>query len=164
MRLPAVYLRFLKRKIVHDPLPAEDIAAGWALGMFIGCSVPFGMQLVISIPLAMMMRVSKLGATLGTFITNPVTIFVIYPAQTYLVNKLLFGGSLSFSNLMSMEWTWTSVRRLGAEAMVSFFLGGFLVATIMTPITYFFVKRLVTKHRERRARHDQLQNSKAEAS
>ena len=151
MRLPTVYFRFLKRKIVHDPLPAQGIAAGWALGMFIGCSVPFGLQLIVSIPLAMMMRVSKLGATLATFITNPVTIFFIYPAQTYVVNKILFDGSLTFSRLMDMEWTWASVRRLGAEAMVSFFLGGFLMAIIMTPITYFLVKGLVTRHRERRA-------------
>ena len=150
MRLPSVYFRFLKRKIVHDPLPPEDIAAGWALGMFIGCSVPFGLQLIISIPLAMMMRVSKLGATLATFVTNPVTIFVIYPAQTFIVNKILFDGSLTFSRLMEMEWTWSAVRRLGAEAMVSFFLGGFLFAIVMTPITYFVVKRLVVCHRERR--------------
>ena len=151
MRLPAVYLRFLKRKIVHDPLPAEDVAAGWALGMFIGCSVPFGLQLIISIPLAMMMRVSKLGATLATFITNPVTIFFIYPAQTYIVNKMLFNGSLTFSKLMEMEWTWASVRRLGAEAMASFFLGGFLLAVVLTPITYFVVRSFVVRHRRRRA-------------
>ena len=151
MRQPSVYLRFIKKKIVHDPLPPESIAAGWALGMFVGCAVPFGLQLIISIPLAMMMRVSKLGATLATFITNPVTIFFIYPAQTYVVNKLLFGGSLTFSKLMNMEWCWASVRRLGAEAMASFFLGGFLSAIIMTPITYFVVRQLVVCHRERRA-------------
>lgn len=155
MKTPSVYMRFLKRKIVHDPLPPENIAAGWALGMFIGCSVPFGLQLVISIPLAMMMRVSKLGATLATFITNPVTIFIIYPAQTYIVNKILFGGSLTFARLMEMEWTWTAVRRLGAEAIVSFFLGGFLFAIILTPITYFAVKSLVTCHRERRQQRQQ---------
>jgi len=150
MRLPSVYFRFLKRKIVHEPLPPEDIAAGWALGMFIGCSVPFGLQLIISIPLAMMMRVSKLGATLATFITNPVTIFFIYPAQTFIVNKILFGGSLTFARLMDIEWTWAAVRRLGVEAIVSFFLGGFLFAIVLTPLTYFFVKRLVVCHRERR--------------
>ena len=82
--------------------------------------------------------------------TNPVTIFVIYPAQTFIVNKILFGGSLTFSKLMNMEWTWVSVRRLGAEAMVSFFLGGFLFAIIMTPITYFVVRHVVVRHRERR--------------
>ena len=92
--------------------------------MFIGCAIPFGMQLVIAIPLAIMMRVSKLGATMGTFITNPVSIFFIYPVQTYLVNKMLFGGSLTYEKLADTEWTWAAVRRLGADAMVSFFLGG----------------------------------------
>ena len=141
------YLRRLREKMVRDPLPPEDIAAGWALGVFIGCAIPFGLQLIISIPLAMMMRVSKIGATLGTFITNPVTIFFIYPAQTFVVNKLLFDGSLTYSRLANTEWTWAAVRRLGAEAMASFFLGGFLLAIVMTPIAYFTVKRLVVRAR-----------------
>ena len=145
------YLRRLREKMVRDPLPPEDIAAGWALGVFVGCAVPFGLQLIISIPLAMMMRVSKIGATLGTFITNPVTIFFIYPAQTFVVTKLLFGGSLTYSRLATTEWTWAAVRRLGAEAMASFFLGGFLLAIVMTPIAYFTVKRLVVRAREFRA-------------
>lgn len=144
---PLAYLRFLKGKMLRERLPPEDIAAGWALGMFVGCAIPFGMQLVISIPLAMMMRVSKIGATLGTFITNPVTIFFIYPAQTYIVNRLLFGGSLSYESLAATEWSWDAVRRLGGDVMASFFLGGFLLAAVMTPLTYFFVKRLVVRYR-----------------
>ena len=146
------YFRRLREKMVHDPLPPEDIAAGWALGVFVGCAVPFGLQLIISIPLAMMMRVSKIGATLGTFITNPVTIFFIYPAQTFVVNRLLFGGSLTYSKLANTEWSWAAVRRLGAEVMASFFLGGFLLAIVLTPIAYFAVKRVVVRSRAWRAK------------
>ena len=135
--------------MVGDPLPPEDVAAGWALGMFIGCSIPFGLQLIVSVPLAIMMRVSKIGATLGTLITNPVTIFFIYPAQTWVVNRLLFGGSLSFQRLMETEWTWTAVRHLGAEAMVSFFLGGLALGMILSPMTYFVVRRIVLRHRSK---------------
>jgi uncharacterized protein (DUF2062 family) len=138
--------------MIHDPLPPEGVAAGWALGMFIGCAIPFGLQLIVSIPLALMMRISKIGATLGTLITNPITIFFIYPAQTYVVNKILFGGSITYSKLMNVEWTWESVRRLGAEAMASFFLGGIFLALIMTPITYLVVKSLVVRHRKRRSK------------
>ena len=139
-------------RMVGDPLPAESVAAGWALGMFVGCSVPFGFQLVISVPLALMMRVSKIGATLATFITNPVTIFVIYPAQTYVANLLFFGGTLSFASLCGVEWTWEAVRRLGAEAIASFFLGGFLNAIVLTPLTYFIVLHVVRARRARSRR------------
>lgn len=138
----------IREKMVGEPLPAEDVAAGWALGMFVGCAIPFGLQLIISVPLAMMMRVSKVGATLGTLITNPVTIFFIYPAQTYLVNRLLFGGSLTYKRLIEVEWTWQAVRKLGAETMASFFLGGIFLAVVMTPITYIAVKKLVIAKRK----------------
>lgn len=141
------YLRALREKIVKEPLSPNRVAAGWALGMFVGCSIPFGLQLIISVPLAIMMRVSKVGATVGTLITNPVTIFFIYPAQTYVMNLILFDGSLSFDRLMGLEWTWETVRKLGTEAMASFFIGGFSLAIILTPITYFIVKSIVVRHR-----------------
>lgn len=146
------YWRRLKARMVKEQLPPEDIAAGWALGVFVGCAVPFGLQLIISIPLAMMMRVSKVGATLGTLVTNPVSIFFIYPAQTFVVNRLLFGGSLTYSKLAETEWSWVAVRRLGAEVMASFFLGGFLLAIILTPLAYFSVKRIVIRARALRER------------
>lgn len=143
------YWHDLKAKMVRDPLPPEDVAAGWALGMFIGCSIPFGFQLIVSIPLAIMMRVSKVGATLGTLITNPVTILIIYPVQTWAVNKFVFSGSLSFQRLMDMEWTWEAVCRLGVDAMMSFFIGGIVLALVLSPITYFTVKRIVVRYRRR---------------
>ena len=139
----------IRERMVRDPLPPESVAAGWALGVFVGCAFPFGFQLIVSVPLAMMMRVSKIGATVGTLISNPVTILFIYPAQTYIVNRLLFGGSLSFSKLMCEEWTWATVRHLGGEVMTSFFLGGFVLALVLTPIAYFAVRQVVIVYRGR---------------
>lgn len=138
--------------MVADPLPPGRVAAGWALGMFVGCTVPFGMQLVISVPLAVLLRISKIGASVGTLITNPVSIFFIYPAQTYAVNKLLFGGSLSYSKLRGMEWTWESVKSLGMEAVICFLLGGLFLGAVLTPITYFLVKKLVICKRRYQSR------------
>jgi uncharacterized protein (DUF2062 family) len=101
------------------------------------------MQLVISVPLAILFRISKIGASVGTLITNPVSIFFIYPAQTYAVNKLFFGGSLSYSKLQEMEWTWEAVKSLGIEAVICFLLGGLILSAILTPITYFIVRKIV---------------------
>ena len=132
--------------MVGDPLPPEDVAAGWALGMFIGCSIPFGLQLIVSVPLAIMMRVSKIGATIGTLITNPVTIFFIYPAQTWVMYNLLFGNREMGE--LPTEWTRESVMALSGPVIISFFLGGLALALILSPVTYFTVKRIVIRYRK----------------
>lgn len=147
-------LRRLKRKIAREKLSPGAIAGGWALGMFIGCAIPFGFQLIVSVPLAMRLKVSKIGATLGTFITNPVTILFIYPAQTFAVDYLLFDGSITFERLRGMEWTFDSVASLGGEVMASFFIGGFMLAAILAPLTYLMVKRMVVAYRSAREKHD----------
>ena len=71
------YFRLLKGKMLRDRMSPNRVAAGWAIGMFIGCSVPFGFQLVVSVPVAVLTKTSKIGATLGTFVTNRVTIFFV---------------------------------------------------------------------------------------
>ena len=58
-------------------------------------------------------------------------------------------ASLSLPKLVAMDWTWEAVRRLGVDAMLSFFIGGIALALITSPPTYFFVKRLVESHRRR---------------
>ena len=144
------YLQKLRDAMVRDPLPPEDVAAGWALGMFIGCAIPFGLQLLVSIPLAVMMRVSKIGATVGTLITNPVTIFFIYPAQTWVVYNLVFGDRPMGE--LPEEWTFEAVMALSGPVVISFFLGGLLLALVLSPLTYFAVKRIVINFRRRRGR------------
>ncbi len=111
MRKLRAYFRLLKGKMLRDRMSPNRVAAGWAIGMFIGCSVPFGFQLVVSVPAAVLTKTSKIGATLGTFVTNPVTIFFIYPAQTWAVYRVLFGGSPELPS----EWTWEAVKALAGR-------------------------------------------------
>ena len=150
------YYRLIRRKMVRDPLPPEDVAAGWALGMFVGCSVPFGLQLIVSVPLAMMMRVSKVGATLGTFITNPLTIWIIYPAQTMAMGWLL-GRDFSWDYILkamrgvAKNSDWKTLLSLSGDVVVCFILGGLALAAVLTPITYFTVRTLVRKYRSGRS-------------
>ena len=147
MSLAARWKR-LREKMVRDPLPPESVAAGWALGVFIGFSIPFGLQLIVSVPLALMMRVSKVGATLGTFVTNPATIFFLYPAQTWVVYNLLF-GSREMGELPT-EWTRQTVMALSGPVIISFFLGGLALAMVLSPVTYHVVKRIVIRQRRRK--------------
>ena len=146
--------RLLRVGILREQHSPEYIARGWALGMFVGCAIPFGLQLCISIPLSFVIRGSRIGAALGTLLTNPVTIFFIYPAQTWVADRFLLGGNLAYSRLCGLEWTFETVKSLGSEMIAAFFLGGLLLALIMTPLTYIVVLRYVHFHRERRLKKE----------
>ena len=145
----------LYAKMVREKASPEFIARGWAIGMFYGCAIPFGFQLILSIPTALLMRGSKIGAVVGTFITNHFTIFVIYPVQCYVGNKLI-GGKLSYPVIKSAmtqlisKASYRALFDLGWELAASFFIGGALLALVMTPLTYFGVKNLVIRRRERK--------------
>ena len=143
-------LRALRARMVAERGSPEYVARGWALGMFIGCSVPFGVQLLVSVPLSFPLKAGKIGAVAGTFITNPITIFFIYPAQTWAADKLL-GGNLSYAKLEGLEWSWHTVTALGVDVFAAFFLGGFILAMVLSPITYFVVRALVVRWRKVRA-------------
>ena len=148
MRSLGAYWSSLREKMVRDPLPPENVAAGWALGVFVGFAIPFGLQLVVSVPLALMMRVSKIGATVGTFVTNPATIVFISPAQTWVVYNLVFGNR--DMGELPTEWSRRAVMSLSGPVIISFFLGGIALAMVFSPITYHIVKRIVVRHRRRK--------------
>lgn len=145
----------LYAKIVREKADANYIARGWAIGMFCGCFIPFGLQLIISIPAAFILRGSKIGATLGTLLTNHVTIFFIYPLQCYVGDRLL-GGRLSWEQIKEVmasvleKQSFESLFELGWHLTLAFFIGGAILTAIMTPLTYIGVKKLVIQRRERR--------------
>ena len=145
-------------KIVREKATPEYIARGWSIGMFFGCTIPIGGQLICSIPAAYLLKGSKIGAVLGTFITNQVTVFFIYPAQCYAGAKLL-GLDLSYGDikikLMDLMEASTplefrdALMKLAGDLSVSFLVGGAIMAVVFTPITYVVVKRMVVVYRIR---------------
>ncbi len=145
------YWNFIYQKIVGEEASPEYVARGWAIGMFWGCVGPFGLQLLVSIPTAFILRGSKIGATVGTFITNHFTIFVIYPIQCYVGSKLI-GAGLTYDVVKNAmvkvinEQSYEALLSCGTDLMWSFFAGGFLMAAVFVPITYFGVLRIAKRY------------------
>ena len=146
-------LRYYYNKAVREKGTPEYIARGWAIGMFIGFAVPFGLQLMVSIPLSFLLKGSKLGAAVGTLATNHFTIFLIYPFQCWLGSRLI-GQPLCFSEIHSKlelvfeNQDYATLFGLGKTLIASFFIGGFLLAFVSTPICYFAVKTMVVEYRK----------------
>ena len=136
----------------------DYIARGWAFGVFVGSVIPFGMQLVVAVPLAFRLKISKIGATLGTFVTNPLTILFIYPAQCWvgsrIVGKPLTWEYLRTDVLEMLRHTdvFSAAGRdvlcsLGSRLLAGFFAGGLLLGIVLAPVAYVCVKKIVERHR-----------------
>ena len=164
-KIRRLYVRFLAKMLKEKASP-EYIARGWAIGMFFGCLIPFGFQLICSIPTAFLLKGSKIGATLGTFLTNHVTIFVIYPVQCYVGNKLI-GGKLTYDNIRDAmgrvlaNQDYQTLFGLGWDLVISFFIGAAILTAITTPITYWGVLTAVRRHRANKAARAKLRASRA---
>lgn len=142
-------------KIVREKATPEYIARGWAIGMFYGCLIPFGFQLLCSVPTALVLKGSKIGAVLGTLLTNHFTVFIIYPVQCFVGNRLI-GGSVSYAEIekafqsVLKEQSYEALLGIGGELVAAFFVGGALLTLVMTPLTYWFVKSLVIQYHNRK--------------
>ena len=145
-------LSALYDKIVKERKSAEFIARGWALGVFVGSVIPFGIQIYIALPLSFLLKGSKIGALTGTLISNPLTIFFLYPAQCWMGSRLL-GKDISWDAISEAlrgvleHQDWSSLSQLSGHLVTSFFAGGLLLAAVSTPLAYFFVLHLVRNYR-----------------
>ena len=164
----------LRARMVREKQPPEFVARGWAIGMFYGCTIPFGFQLILSIPTAILLKGSKIGATVGTFITNHFTIFFIYPVQCWAGNQVLraFGHDVVSVEVIVSEFRhvgslsplsgefWSALGQLGGGVMASFFIGGALLALVCTPLTYWGVLHMVRSRRARAERRKRERRAK----
>lgn len=147
-------------RIVKEKASPEYIARGWAIGMFYGCLIPFGFQLMLSIPTAFLLKGSKIGATVGTLITNHFSVFIIYPLQCWAGGKLM-GINLTFSSVsgaldeLIREQSFQAMGKLGTDLIIAFFIGGAILTAVMTPLTYYFVLNLVRAYRRKKEEKNQ---------
>ena len=152
--------RYWFRKLIRHPGDPAYLARGVALGLLIGFLIPIGAQLIVVIPLAFLLRAAKVPAIAATWISNPFTVFLIYPAQFYLGSYLIF-HPLSFAGIsgnvrqLLLERSPEAFWALGGQLIASFFAGGVLFGGIAAGIGYCCTLRAVRAYRQRRAERRQ---------
>ena len=145
-------LSSLYDKLVRERKSAEFIARGWSIGVFVGSVIPFGVQIYVALPLSFLLKGSKIGALTGTLISNPLTIFFLYPAQCWAGSRIL-GKNVSWEAIteamkdVMTHQDWSSLSHLSGHLVTSFFAGGLMLAAVSTPLAYFGILYLVRHYR-----------------
>ena len=131
------------KKLQGDP---NFIAAGMAIGIFVGITPTFPFHTVIVIALAYILRASKAAAAIGVWIGNPLTIPFIY-LGSYKTGALILGASLPFDARFT---SFTELTKLGFGATIALLTGGVIIGIPFAAASYFITRRLVKKFRSRR--------------
>lgn len=87
------------------------IARGFAVGLFLGMLPVLGLQTVLALVLAFLIRGSKVAALLGTLLTNPVTFGPILWAD-YITGNYFLGGAPDPQHAVVIEKTAETVEKV----------------------------------------------------
>ncbi|MDT8440971.1 MAG: DUF2062 domain-containing protein [Desulfuromonadales bacterium] len=117
----------------------DEIAKGIALGIFVGMTPTFGIQMGIALLLAYLFRQNRLAAVLGVWVTNPLTAPVIYAVE-YELGRLLLG--LPRAGLPK-ELSFQAYAELGWNVLAPLWVGGTITGIILGSLAYFVTLRLI---------------------
>jgi uncharacterized protein (DUF2062 family) len=140
--LRKTYERFIK--IRGEP---QDIAMGLALGLFLGVSPMFGLQVWIAILLAALFKWNKIAAALGTVISNPFTTPFIYAATYYVGSKLFDTGKILPAGL---AWDFNTLVRILSKTPQVFWawtLGGVILGLPLACFGYYLSYAAIIRYR-----------------
>lgn len=164
-----------KDVVVHRILGVADtphrIAWGVALGNVIAWTPTIGIQIVLYLIFATLLRANKVSGIPMTFISNPVSAVPVY-WFTWRVGNLAIGGDSGESqhalqarlsaaegemgdkDLWSEIWTagfWSDVGDLLLSMGLELWVGGFIVGLITAPLFYVITRIGVGAYRRARS-------------
>ncbi|NJL47935.1 MAG: DUF2062 domain-containing protein [Leptolyngbyaceae cyanobacterium SM2_5_2] len=142
-KLRYFYLRFVR--LQGSP---EYLARGMASGIFSGSFPLFGLQIIIGVTLATIVRGNRIMAAAATWVSNPFTYLPIF-AFNYQVGQWLLGGepTQGFTDLDSLKG-WMD---MGTDVSVKLMLGSTVVGAVASVASYYFGLPIIRRLREHRS-------------
>ena len=154
------------RIILRSHGTPEQVALGAIIGVFVGMTPLLGIHLPIAILLAWMLRASRLATLPGVFITNVFTAIPIYTFTYKLGNHLLpdipeidIRPVMREVLLSVQQHDWyafqeivKTLAHISGDSLAAMFIGGFIVAVLVSVPVWFATLHIVRRWRERRTR------------
>lgn len=127
--------------LLHDAnlwhLNRRSAAGAFAVGLF--CAfIPVPFQMVIAAALAIPFRVNLPLSVALVWVTNPITMPVIFYLCYLLGNALIGHPEHQFNFELSWQWLGESISTIGP----AFLLGCFIAGTVASIVSYFVISAL----------------------
>jgi len=130
-------------KLARIQSEPDAVARGMALGLFIGFTPTFGVQMLLALLFAFLLRQNKIATFVGVWITNPLTAPVIYGLE-YRIGRMLLG----MPPLKIEHFNWQTACALGTQVGEPLLLGCFVLGVPCSIIGYSLTARLIPSLRQ----------------
>lgn len=127
-------LRFLRLRAQPD-----EIAKGFAVGIFVGMTPAIGLHTAIAVFLAMILGQNKIAAAMAVWVSNPVTAPFLYVAQYKTGRFILDTPYVSFPADFDVE----TLSNFGSNLVTPLCLGSLIYAILASAVAYAIVLRLI---------------------
>ena len=158
------WARYAYIRLVRINDSPQKVAAGLAVGVFLGILPTFGLGILIALALAIRFKFNKAASILGSLIMNPLTTPFFWTASSvlgaFLVNRdwhrtlemvQAFYSHLSVADLATREgWAWV-LKGLGAGVYV-YLLGNILIALSLSVLFYLLGLHFLQAYRRKKRR------------
>ncbi len=134
----------------------ESIARGVAAGVFAGSFPLMGLQIIIGVAIAVLVRGNKVIAAASTWISNPLTYVPLFLLNFHVGRWLLRQPMTTELPISSSSWNWDALMSMGLSVAGSLMLGSLVVGLVASCVGYFvglaiarrvqFAKRRQKKH------------------
>ena len=115
------------------------IALGMAVGIFISITPIIPLQTLVAVTLAFLVQGSKSAAALGTWLSNPITIPVVYYAD-YKLGCILLNCKTTVKNIAFNSFS--ELMNLGIEVTSAMLVGSLVIGLVLGGIAYFVTFRV----------------------
>jgi len=139
------YYRFIR---IRSTPP--EMARGLFIGLFIAFTPTFGVQSVTAIFFAALFRGNKILAGLAPFVTNPLTMPLLY-GGTYWVGSAVLQAPIdqAFLSQPSLRGLW----EVGGDIFMALWVGGILVGLVVGLVGYFLALAFGSRVQKRLVRN-----------
>jgi hypothetical protein len=116
------------------------------VGVFISITPIIPLQTVVAVALAFLVRGSKSAAALGTWLSNPLTIPVVYYAD-YKLGCIVLGCKKTLDSIAFDSFA--QLMELGLEVTWAMIIGSLVIGSIAAIVAYFVTLRIFISIRRR---------------
>jgi uncharacterized protein (DUF2062 family) len=120
------------------------IAMGMGVGIFISMTPIIPLQTIVAVTLAFLVRGSKSAAALGTWLSNPLTIPLVYYVD-YKIGCVLLNYQTVVENIAFDSFS--QLMGLGLEVTSAMLLGSLVLGSVLGVIAYFVTFRVFSSIR-----------------